>query len=518
TEGIEIANHTPGTTTNRLYNTGGDLYWNGNLVGRLATLNGLTGTSQTFAVGTSGTNFTISSSGSTHTFNIPDASGTARGLVTTGSQTFAGAKTFSNNMTVSADIYASALRKTGTGYLTINNTSDAIYMSGNGGSGRTSTIIAAPPGNWQSDWPGGWTGGLATYDITAAGIYYSVLTARSDRNLKKDINDLNYGLDEVLRLRPVTFYWKQQNGGSTSGLDIGFIAQEVEQIIPEFVAGEEGKKGIKYDKIAVLLTKAIQDQYKIIEENKSKITALELKAQTHTPSVQTHAPSSAITPNTSSDSSLPQNNDTLFRPADGLDIFHKKVEFKAPAVFKAFVEFIDTIIVYGNIEFRSKVLFDQDTAGTATILAGQTEVTIIFDKEFPIAPIVNVTPTNISDTKYAVTETTTRGFTIKIANPQSNDVSFNWIAITAKGAKNFQSSQKDIKQQGDTPVQLTPAPQSPTPSITPSPILQETFQTKTIDNNRIDNSASNLGINENNTNENNSGVYSQTLENQVPNQ
>ncbi|MCX7929057.1 MAG: hypothetical protein N2558_05260, partial [Patescibacteria group bacterium] len=99
TNGIEIASNTPGTTTNRLYNTGGDLYWNGALVGRVATLNGLTATTQTFATGTSGTDFNISSSGSTHTFNIPNASATARGLVSTGAQTFAGAKTFDTSIT-----------------------------------------------------------------------------------------------------------------------------------------------------------------------------------------------------------------------------------------------------------------------------------------------------------------------------------------------------------------------------------------------------------------------------------
>ena len=62
----------------------------------LTALNGLTAQVQTFATGTSGTDFGINSTTNTHTFNIPDASDTARGLITTGAQTLAGIKTFGN--------------------------------------------------------------------------------------------------------------------------------------------------------------------------------------------------------------------------------------------------------------------------------------------------------------------------------------------------------------------------------------------------------------------------------------
>ena len=64
--------------------------------GGISALNGLTANTQYFAVGTSGTDFNISSLTDTHTFNLPDASATNRGVMTTGTQTFAGAKTFSS--------------------------------------------------------------------------------------------------------------------------------------------------------------------------------------------------------------------------------------------------------------------------------------------------------------------------------------------------------------------------------------------------------------------------------------
>jgi hypothetical protein len=49
--------------------------------GGISSLNGLTGSTQTFATGTSGTNFNIVSTLSSHVFNLPDASASARGLL-----------------------------------------------------------------------------------------------------------------------------------------------------------------------------------------------------------------------------------------------------------------------------------------------------------------------------------------------------------------------------------------------------------------------------------------------------
>ena len=61
----------------------------------ITAINSLTGAAQTMVTGTDSSDFKIVSTGTSHTFNLPSASASARGVVTTSAQTLAGAKTFS---------------------------------------------------------------------------------------------------------------------------------------------------------------------------------------------------------------------------------------------------------------------------------------------------------------------------------------------------------------------------------------------------------------------------------------
>lgn len=92
-----------GTAGQVLTVSGGTAAWAAP-TGGITTLNTLTATTQTFAAGTSGTDFNIASVTSTHTFNLPDASASARGLITTGAQTIAGSKTFSGAMVIGGNL------------------------------------------------------------------------------------------------------------------------------------------------------------------------------------------------------------------------------------------------------------------------------------------------------------------------------------------------------------------------------------------------------------------------------
>ena len=92
--------------------------------------------------------------------------------------------------------------------------------------------------------------------VTSAGIW----TSTSDRAKKYAIKDLDYGLKELLQLRPTAYHYKADSTAS-----IGFIAQEMEQIIPEVVSGEEGEKGIAYGLLTAVLVNAMQEQQRKIE-------------------------------------------------------------------------------------------------------------------------------------------------------------------------------------------------------------------------------------------------------------
>ncbi|VAV86344.1 Phage tail fibers, partial [hydrothermal vent metagenome] len=91
----------------------------------------------------------------------------------------------------------------------------------------------------------------------------------SDRRMKKEINNITYGLNTVMKLRPVSYKWKKGN----QDLNLGLIAQEVQKLIPEVIdVGDDKDKilGMKYTELIPVLIKAIQEQQKIIEQQKNK--------------------------------------------------------------------------------------------------------------------------------------------------------------------------------------------------------------------------------------------------------
>ena len=107
-------------------------------------------------------------------------------------------------------------------------------------------------------------------------------TNPSDLNLKENVVEVSYGLSEVRQLRPVEFDWIADEADKH---ELGFIAQEVQLIIPDLVntyeriiSEETGETEIGYGlestQFIPVLVKAIQEQQTIIESQQSQIDLL----------------------------------------------------------------------------------------------------------------------------------------------------------------------------------------------------------------------------------------------------
>ena len=95
----------------------------------------------------------------------------------------------------------------------------------------------------------------------------------SDKRLKKNILKLDYGLSEILRLNPVSYQWKTNDNGTR----LGFIAQDLQKVLPEVVTVSEDKDkrlGVRYSELIPVLTKALQEQQALIESLKTQNNTL----------------------------------------------------------------------------------------------------------------------------------------------------------------------------------------------------------------------------------------------------
>jgi hypothetical protein len=86
--------------------------------------------------------------------------------------------------------------------------------------------------------------------LSAAGAW----TNASDVTLKKDIEDIDYGIETTKKLKPRKYKMK-----SDDQEQIGFIAQELVEEVPEVVSGKDEILGVSYGQLTAVLTKAIQE-------------------------------------------------------------------------------------------------------------------------------------------------------------------------------------------------------------------------------------------------------------------
>ena len=109
-------------------------------------------------------------------------------------------------------------------------------------------------------------------DIT----YSGTLTNSSDITLKKEIKPLSRGLNEILKLKPVSFKWKKKSA-SKNDKKFGFIAQDVKKVLSDIVygGGVDDTLSMSSMELIPVLVKSIQEQQTHIESLENRIAKLE---------------------------------------------------------------------------------------------------------------------------------------------------------------------------------------------------------------------------------------------------
>ena len=117
--------------------------------------------------------------------------------------------------------------------------------------------------------------GSVTFTTTAAVAYNTT----SDYRLKQDVVTLTDGITKLKQLNPVHFKWKDMPSVESDG----FIAHEVQSVVPSAVTGEkdavnsEGNiepQQMDYAKVTPLLTAALQEAVAKIETLEAEVAAL----------------------------------------------------------------------------------------------------------------------------------------------------------------------------------------------------------------------------------------------------
>ena len=128
------------------------------------------------------------------------------------------------------------------GYITFGNNATAL------GSTNSSTLT----------WGASFT---ATGDVTAY----------SDARVKENVETITSALDKVLRLRGVTYTRTDLEDKSKK---IGFIAQEIQEVVPEVVTDENDRLSVAYGNLGGLFVEAIKEQDKVIKDQQKQIDEL----------------------------------------------------------------------------------------------------------------------------------------------------------------------------------------------------------------------------------------------------
>tara|TARA_Y100000356_G_scaffold106472_1_gene92380 strand:+ start:101 stop:463 length:363 start_codon:yes stop_codon:yes gene_type:complete len=100
----------------------------------------------------------------------------------------------------------------------------------------------------------------------------------SDARLKENVRDYTVGLNDILKLKPRVFDWKEHQGKDKKN-DVGFIAQEFEEVFPDWVSNFlhddlDDAKTVSANELIYPMVNAIKTLSAEIESLKAEVKAL----------------------------------------------------------------------------------------------------------------------------------------------------------------------------------------------------------------------------------------------------
>ena len=101
-------------------------------------------------------------------------------------------------------------------------------------------------------------------------------TVNSSRRFKEDIQDMGDASTNLMRLRPVTYRYKQPYADGLKPLDYGLIAEEVEEVYPDLVAKNNAGQieTVQYQKLTPMLLNELQKEHEKAQERDETIRLL----------------------------------------------------------------------------------------------------------------------------------------------------------------------------------------------------------------------------------------------------
>jgi hypothetical protein len=130
-----------------------------------------------------------------------------------------------------------------------------IFVSGNYGEVSFGSYTQSPGTFYTFPYNDGSSGDVLVTDGAGVITWEDPSLLPSDISLKTNINPISYGLETLENLRPVSYTLI-----ASGRPQVGFIAQEVETVVPELVGVISGdKKGIQYGQLSAVIVKAIQE-------------------------------------------------------------------------------------------------------------------------------------------------------------------------------------------------------------------------------------------------------------------